>query len=161
MTRQIRFLALLFSFIAINAAIAREFRIGSIEILRPWSPATPKGAAVAGGYMQIVNRGAVADRLVGGTLTAAGRFMVHEMSMVDGIMRMRPLAQGIEIAPGATVDLKPGSLHVMFSDLKTQLQPGDHIKGTLVFEKAGSIEIEYVVEAVGGGSSRHTPTHGG
>jgi copper(I)-binding protein len=26
---------------------------------------------------------------------------------------------------------------------------GDHIKGTLVFEKAGTIEIEYTVESIG------------
>jgi copper(I)-binding protein len=64
-------------------------------------------------------------------------------------MKMRDLDKGLEIKPGATVELSTGSLHVMFEDLKQPLQIGKPFKGTLVFEKAGTIEIEYAVEAMG------------
>jgi copper(I)-binding protein len=62
---------------------------------------------------------------------------------------MRPVQGGLEIKPGETVELKPGSFHVMLMGLKQQLQKGQKVKGTLEFDKAGKVEIEYAVEAVG------------
>jgi copper(I)-binding protein len=74
---------------------------------------------------------------------------IHEVAMTDGIMRMRPLPNGLEIRPGETIELKPSSFHAMFVGLKQPVVQGDHVKGTLVFEKAGTIEIEYTVERIG------------
>jgi copper(I)-binding protein len=62
---------------------------------------------------------------------------------------MRALPAGLEIKPGETVELKPGSFHMMFMDLKQPLAQGQSVKGTLVFEKAGTIEIEYLVAPIG------------
>ena len=70
--------------------------------------------------------------------------------MDDGVMKMRPLPNGIEIKPGETVELKPGSYHLMFVGLKQPFEKGKRVKGTLQFEKAGTVDVEYVVEAVGG-----------
>ena len=70
--------------------------------------------------------------------------------MTDGVMRMRPLKDGIEIKPGQTVELKSGSFHLMMVGLKQQLQQGQRIKGTLIFEKAGPVDVEYQVEGIGG-----------
>ena len=81
--------------------------------------------------------------------SVAGKFEVHEMAMIDNVMKMRELASGLEIAPGKSVELKPGSFHVMFMDLKDTLKEGDKVKGTLKFEKAGTVEVEYVVRAMG------------
>jgi copper(I)-binding protein len=79
------------------------------------------------------------------------------MTMDNGVMKMRPLKGGLEINPGQSVELKPGSYHIMLLDLKQPLQKGDHIKGTLKFEKAGSLDVDYAVVGVGetaaGGSS--------
>src|SRR5262249_61310279 len=93
--------------------------------------------------------GTTPDRLPGGSLIAAGRMEIHEMATVDGVMKMRPLAAGLEIKPGETVELKPGSFHMMFMELKAPLTAGQPVKGTLVFEKAGTIEIEYAVAPIG------------
>lgn len=130
-------------------ANAADFQKGDIKIVQPWSRATPGGAKVAGGFMTLTNTGKTADRLIGGSAVVTGVFEVHEMSMTDGIMRMRMLRNGLEIKPGETVVLKPGSFHVMFMELKQPLARGDKIKGTLVFEKAGTVEIEYEVAALG------------
>jgi copper(I)-binding protein len=73
------------------------------------------------------------------------------MSMDKGVMKMRPLKDGLEIKPGASVELKPGSYHLMFVDLKQPIKKGDHIKDTLTFEKAGSVDIE--LTAVGTGET--------
>jgi len=74
---------------------------------------------------------------------------LHAVSEVDGVNEMRPLRAGLEIKPGETVVLKPGAYHVMFMDLKRPLQKGQHVTGSLTFEHAGQINIEYEVEAVG------------
>lgn len=131
-------------------------RAGSLLIEAPWTRATPDGARVAGGYMRITNTGTAPDRLIGGSLPAAGRFEVHEMAVNGGVMTMRQLGQGLEIAPGATVELKPGGYHVMFLDLKEQLKQGAPIKGTLKFEKAGTVEVEYHVAPIGARDGGHT-----
>jgi len=132
-----------------NVVFAHEYKVGSLEIKHPWARATPKGAAVAGGYMTIVNNGTTADRLVGFSSPAAGKFEMHEMKMDNGVMKMRPLPNGIEIKPGQTVEFKPGSYHLMFMELKQPFEKDKRVKGTLWFEKAGTLEVEYVVEAIG------------
>ena len=136
-------------------ASALDYAKGSLKIDHPWSRATPHGAQVAGGYLVIENKGTSADRLVSATSEIAGRVEIHEMAVQDGIMKMRPLARGLEIKPGATAKLEPGGFHVMFMNLKRPLKQGEKFKGTLVFEKAGPIEVEFDVEAMGA-----SPGHG-
>ena len=135
------------------------YRAGSLVIQAPWSRATPGGVRVASGYMRITNNGSDADRLVGGTAAVAGGFTVHETTNVDGVARMRHLESGLLIRPGETVELKPGGLHGMLLDLRQPLKEGDLVKGTLVFEKAGAVTIEYRVMGVGaqsaGGHGQH------
>lgn len=140
-----------------HAAAGTTYKAGALVIEAPWTRATPGGAQVAGGYMKIVNTGKETDRLIGGTFPNAARFEVHEMSMQGDTMRMRPLDRGLEIGPGATVELKPGGYHVMFMGLKSGVKEGAPVKGTLVFEKAGTVEIEYRVAPIGA----QTPSRGG
>ena len=140
------------TFIAAPAS-AEDYKLGPLQIAAPWTRATPKGAPVGGGYMKISNTGTASDRLVEGSSNAAERFEVHAMTMDNGVMRMRPITGGLEIKPGETVELKPGGLHVMFVGLKKPLQQGERVKGTLVFEKAGKIDVEYPVAALGAQSA--------
>jgi len=70
-------------------------------------------------------------------------------------MKMRELSNGLEIPPGATVELRPGSYHVMMQSLSRQLTKGERVKASLTFEKAGKIDIEFAVDAVGGGTKEH------
>jgi copper(I)-binding protein len=135
--------------LAIGPAAAHEFKAGSIEIKHPWSRATPKGSEVAGGFMKLINTGTESDRLVGGSTASAGKFEIHEAATEGGVMKMRPLPKGIEIKPGETVELKPGSYHLMFIGLKEPFEKGKRVKGTLQFEKAGTVDIEYAIEAAG------------
>lgn len=125
-------------------------KAGDITIEQPWSRATPGGAKVGGGYVRITNTGKEPDRLIGGTFPLAGRVEVHEMAMDGTVMRMKPVEGGLAIAPGATVELKPGGYHLMFMDLKEPLKDGQSVKGTLVFEKAGTVAVEYAVRGMGG-----------
>jgi copper(I)-binding protein len=143
--------------IALVTVHAADYTAGSLVIADPWLRATPKGASVAGGYMKISNNGAAADRLIGGSTDFAASFEVHEMSMADGVAKMRPVQGGLEIKPGETVELKPGSFHVMLMGLKKPLAAGEHVKATLVFEKAGKVDIDYDVRAIGATGSKDMP----
>jgi copper(I)-binding protein len=143
--------------IAVSAAHATDYKAGSLVIADPWSRATPKGASVAGGYMKITNNGATPDRLIGGSSDAASSFEVHEMSMTEGVAKMRPVQGGLEIKPGQTVELKPGSYHVMFMGLKKPLAAGEQIKATLMFEKAGKVDVDYDVRAMGATAGKDMP----
>jgi copper(I)-binding protein len=125
------------------------FRVGTMRIEQPWARATPTGARVAGGYLRITNEGAAPDRLVGGSFAFAGRVEIHEMTLVEGIMRMRPLDPGLEIAPGQSVELKPGGYHVMFMDLREGLKAGQSLSGSLVFEQAGKVDVTFTVAPIG------------
>jgi copper(I)-binding protein len=133
-----------------GAALAQTYTIGGLTIERPWTRATPGGAKVGAGYLTIVNRGTVADRLAGGSIAVADGFELHATTTEAGVARMRPAAAGIEIKPGETVELKPEGLHVMFTGLRQPIVAGERIKARLVFEKAGTIEVEFAAEGLGG-----------
>ena len=130
-------------------AMAQDYKIGSIEITTPWSRATPPSARTGGGFMTITNKGTVADRLISARSNASDKVEIHEMQMDGNVMRMRELSKGLEIPPGATVMLKPGSYHIMFMELKAPLAKDAKVPMTLVFEKAGSIDIQLDVQAMG------------
>ena len=141
------------------SAHAYDYKVGALEIDHPWSRAVPKGATVAAGYVTIKNTGTEPDRLLGGSTPVAGKFEVHEMSMDKGIMKMRPVAGGVEIKPGETVELKPQSFHIMMMGLKQPIEKGKPFKGSLVFEKAGAVDVDFAVEAVGATPAAAAPAH--
>jgi periplasmic copper chaperone A len=163
MTRISLLLAAVLSLLA-GTATAETYTAGSIEVSKPWARATPKGAQVGGAYMTITNNGTETDRLLGGSSAAAGQVQVHQMTMDKGVMSMRPLAAGLEIKPGETVELKPASFHLMLMGLKQPLAQGQHLKLTLNFAKAGKVDVEYMVESIGaqgpGGTTPAVTDHG-
>lgn len=141
--------------LVMSSAKAHDFKVGDLTIAHPWTRATPSGAKIGGGYLSITNNGKTADRLIGGSLIAAGYVEIHEMKMDGGVMKMRPLEKGLEIKPGETVKLEPGGYHLMFMDLKEPLKLDQMIKGELQFEKAGKIAVEFKVDAIGAKPAEH------
>jgi copper(I)-binding protein len=134
--------------LSVGFAQAHEYKLGALAIDHPWSRETPAAAPVAGGFMKLENTGTAADRLLAVEAAASQKVEIHEMAVVDGVMRMRPLDQGVAIPAGGKVELKPGGYHVMFIGLKASFKKGDVVKGTLVFEKAGRIDVDFNVEAM-------------
>src|SRR5665213_2224605 len=92
-------LASVFFVVLLSAAPGRaqEVKAGDLVITRAWARATPNGAKIGGGYLTIENKGSAPDRLIGGSAEIAGKLEVHEMSMKDGVMTMRPLDKGVTI----------------------------------------------------------------
>lgn len=159
MNRQIRRALVVAALLTSATAGAHEYKLGDLEIGHPWARATPPGAEAAGAFMTIKNRGAEHDRLVGAAFAGAAMTQIHEMVMDNGVMRMGQIAGGLPIPPGETVMLEPGGYHVMLMGLKAPLVEDTKLPLTIVFEKAGSIEVELAVEAPGKGGSGHGDAH--
>ncbi len=131
-----------------HAASAHDYAAGAISIIHPWIAEPPPGAPVAGGYLTIANDGDTADRLVEVMADFADRSQLHRMIPSDeGVMQMRPLEDGLEIAAGGVVVLEPGGIHIMFMRPAVPLREGDSLAVTLVFEHAGAVEVEFRVQA--------------
>lgn len=130
-------------------AQAEDVTAGSLKISSAWARATPKGASIGGAYLTVTNTGSEPDRLIGGSTDVAKSFELHQMSMQNGVMKMRPVEGGLEIKPGQTVKLDPGGYHVMLVGLKEPLAQGSHFKATLEFAKAGKVDIDFTVAGIG------------
>lgn len=149
----IRFLSLIAAAALLASPVwAQAYKLGSLEIDQPWTRATAPTAKTGGGFLTITNKGTTPDRLIAARSAVSNKAEVHEMKMDGNVMRMRELEKGLEIPPGATVTLKPGGFHIMFMELKAPFAKDARIPVTLVFEKAGSIDVELAVRALGAGA---------
>ena len=136
-------------------ALAHDYKLGALEISRPWARATPPSAPAGGGFLKITNTGSTPDRLVSASSPAAELVQVHEMKMDGNVMRMRAVENGLEIPAGGSVMLAPGGFHLMMTGLKAPLKQGTSVPVTLVFEKAGKVDVELAVEAMGASHTTH------
>ena len=129
-------------------AAAHEYTNRGVTVAHPWARATPGGAKVGGAFLEIKAAAGTNDRLIAARSAVAASAEIHNHIMEGGIARMRRV-DAIPIAGGSSVVLGPGGYHVMLIDLKQPLKEGDLLKLTLVFEKAGEIEVDATVEPVG------------
>ena len=155
LVRQIAFASALTlaAIIGIAKSDAHEIRLGSLVIHHPWSRQSPAAADVAAGFMSITNPGTQDDRLVSASSEISKTAQIHDMKMEGDVMKMKELPDGVVIPAGATVKFKPKSLHLMFIGLKQQVMEGEEFSGTLTFEKAGTVTVDYEVAAPGGDMS--------
>jgi len=136
-----------------HPSFARDYTLGALKIGQPWARATAPSAPAGGGFLTITNTGSTPDRLLSARSTVSEMTQVHEMKMDGNVMRMREVEKGLEIPPGGTVTLAPGGFHLMFMGLKGPFKQGTQVPVTLVFEKAGSIDVELDVNAMGATSA--------
>ncbi|MCW2382477.1 MULTISPECIES: copper chaperone PCu(A)C [unclassified Sphingobium] len=137
-------------------ATAQGVKKDGLTIDRPWARETARGQSAGGGFLAITNSARTDERLTGGSTPVATRVEIHSMSMEGGVMRMRPLKNGLPVAAGGSVALKPGGFHIMFMGLKRPLVRGETIPVTLDFARAGKVQVSFAVEAVTYGGN-----HGG
>ena len=145
--RAFRAIALLVFLLAACSPPARE---DGVRIVDPWTRATPPGASVGAGYLTVANGTASPVRVLGAESEIADKIEIHAMSMEGGVMRMRPLADGLEVPAGGQAELKPSGIHLMLIGLKRPLVEGETVTITLLFEGGVGAEAKLKVEAVGG-----------
>lgn len=131
-----------------GTAAAHDTKLGDLTIAQPWARATPGAATAGAAYLKIENHGQQDDRLVAASTPAAGKVELHVHAMDNGVATMREV-KAIDLAAHATVELKPGGLHIMLMDLKQPLREQENFPLTLTFEHAGSVEVEVQVGNAG------------
>jgi copper(I)-binding protein len=144
-----------------GVAAAADYKLGSLDISQPWARATPKGASTGGGYMTVTNTGNAPERLSCLSTDVAAQCQIHEMTMDNGVMKMRPVAGGLEIKPGQIVTLKPGGYHVMLLDLKQPLQQGKAVEVTFKDDKGATVKVKFPIVAIGAPAPAASSMDGG
>ncbi|WP_245866946.1 copper chaperone PCu(A)C [Oceaniglobus roseus] len=128
-------------------ALAHEYTVGSLTVNHPMATATSPVAKTGAGYLTITNTGTEDDALVE-VRADFPKVMMHASESKDGVATMIH-QERVAIPAGETVTFAPGGLHVMFMGLKGGLEEGAKIPATLVFEKAGTLDVTFNVEAAG------------
>ena len=141
------FLAVALTMAAI-IALASGARAGNIEVTEAFAraSATP-GAKTASLYLTLSNRGSSPDRLVAVATSAASMAHMHETENAGGVMKMR-MVQGIDLAPGASVALKPGGMHIMLMGLRAPLKQGETLEMKLSFQNSDELKITVPIAGV-------------
>lgn len=121
-----------------------------VTVQDAWVRATVPQQKATGAFMRLT--AAQDARLVSASSPVAGVTEVHEMKLVDNVMKMRPLP-ALDLPAGQAVELKPGGYHIMLLDLKQPVAQGASVPLTLVFEgKDGqrqTQELQAPVRALG------------
>lgn len=123
-----------------------------IVISDAWVREARTGSTAA--YLTIANEGDGADRLLAVSVPPPAEASLHSTTNDDGISRMRPIADGVEIAAGERVVLKPGGTHVMVTGLTAPLESGAALPLTLRFEHWGDRQVMAEVRAAAGAPMR-------
>lgn len=138
-----------------NAAYALDYTVGDLTIMHPVAKPTTATAMTGAGYLTIVNNGDKPDTLLS-VEAAFPRVMLHNTVMDGDVAKMEHL-MSVEIAPGETLTLEPGGMHVMFMGLNGDpFEIGEEIPATLVFENAGTIDVTFNVEEITGDAADHS-----
>ncbi len=130
-----------------NVMLAQDYVLKSLKIDHLFARATPTGAKTGGVFFTVENRGEIGDTLIRASSPIAGNVELHHMAVEAGVMRMRAIP-AVEVKPGGKLELKPGGYHLMLFDLRQPLKNGDKFPLTLTFDRAGTLEVSVVVEAI-------------
>lgn len=135
---------------AVAGLVLASSAFAQVTVKEPWVRGTVAEQKATGAFMQLTS---TADaKLIEARSPVAKIVEVHEMVMVENTMKMRAVQGGLELPAGKTVELKPGSYHVMLIDLKAPLKEGDVVPLTLVVQgkdgKKDTIEVKAPVRAL-------------
>ncbi len=120
-------------------------KLGSLSVTNIRSNACQAGDN-CGVFMTIANSAAEGDVLLGATVDVAERAELHTVVKDEqGGMKMAPV-ENIPVPPSGSVELKPGSLHVMLFGLNKDLKTGDVFPLTLRYQKAGDMTVQVTVQ---------------
>ena len=126
--------------IATCAPLARAM----VTVRDAWLRGTVAPQEVTSAYLTVQSDRPVT--LIGATSPIAARLELHEMSMDQGVMRMRGVPT-LPLAPNRAVELKPGGYHFMVMNLAHPLKDGEKVPLTLRFRDADGKESTVTVQA--------------
>jgi copper(I)-binding protein len=135
--------------LALLSCAAPDQPPAEIAVSDGWTREIAPGQSAAAVYLTIANKGEGRDRLVD-VESAEGDASLHTTSSADGVARMRPLEDGLDVAPRSTVELRPGGTHIMLAGLEQRPVVGQTIALTLGFERSGKRPVTIRVVPAGG-----------
>ena len=146
--------ALIFVALAAPAAGA----VAEVTVMQPWVRGTVAPQKATGAFMKLKSTSDA--KLVSASSPAAKLVEVHEMAMVNNVMRMRPVTE-LALPAGKEVELKPGGYHIMLMGIAHQLKQGETIPITLTVRgsdgKTQTIEVQAPVRDLTAGSTPKPP----
>ncbi len=127
-----------------------------IEVQDPYARSSQMMATSGAAFMIIHNHGATPDRLIDAKSPVADKVELHtHKENAQGVMQMIHVEEGFDLPAGGSIEMVRGSHHVMFLGLKAPMNQGDTVPVTLVFEKAGEVQVDIPVDL------DRKPDHGG
>lgn len=129
-----------------------------VEVTHLYVNATPPTLKSTAAYMTLTNHTEEVLTFTGATSPAAERVELHQSSITNGMMKMRPVAT-LEIPPGGEVKLSPGGLHLMLRQLKRSLQPGEHVPITLLFFRERQLTVHAQIRDIRDQNERQGHPH--
>ncbi len=121
---------------------------GDVIFERAWARATPPGAANGAVYGLLTNRGTTNEVLVSVSTDAAKMAMVHQTRHSENMTHMDH-AERMSLAPGDTIQFKPGGTHVMLMGLKHALDEGGEVRVRFRLESGDDIDVIAKVGGIG------------
>jgi copper(I)-binding protein len=138
--------------VAIIMGLSTPSLAGDISIEDVWARASAGKARAGAAFLTIKNTGE-ADKLVSAKANISKKVELHTHIHDNGVMKMRQV-ESVAVNNGTTM-LKPGGDHIMFMGLNEGLKEGSSFPLTLVFEKAGEINVNVTVKAAGAMGMSH------
>lgn len=128
-----------------GAAQAHSYRIGHLEILHPAIMVPQANSDCTCAHLTIVNHGSETEYFLGAEIAAASNTrLLHVASHKHDISAPSEVA----IAPGATLDLHRHEWCLFLSGIPKGLEADvGAYPARLVFRRAGTINIEFMVDA--------------
>ena len=126
-------------------AMAHDFKVGALQIDHPWSRALPPNAPTGAAYCVSHSQSDDADALVSVSSPIAEKAELHTHVMLGEVMKMQQI-DSVAVPAGGQAVFAPGGNHVMLFGLKKPLVAGESFPLTLVFEKAGAVDVQVNVE---------------
>ena len=96
---------------------------------------------ITAGYIKIENKNEKNERLISVESDFSKKTELHDMFIKNDIMIMKHLEEGVLIKSKSQLDLRPGSLHIMFINLTKSLKKTKFQKVKFNFKNTGSIVI--------------------
>ena len=135
-------------------AAAHGYGEGDLQVRHPWTRATPPGATVAAGYLEIRNSGQQPERVMAASTPVAERVEFHIQIQEGDVLKMREV-KDFPVPARQRLTLRPGGSHFMLVGLKQPLVKGQRVPLTLRFQRGGELQIELEVQPVDSRKPHH------
>lgn len=134
--------------LAVSLLLPGQVLAGGLVFSQAWARATVNNAGAAAIYGLFDNQGNQPLTIRGITTDVAGKAMLHHSTLEDGMIRMLAVDE-LTVAPGEIVELKPGGLHIMLTELRQSLDETDLFYISIVTRQGKRTRAEVRVGSIG------------